>query len=83
MLPLSAQPFFASGFAALLYQVIWQRLGDVATREYFDRAGIDIRKMLATYLDAPTVYTPAYPRVQLADVNTDLFPKDEFDLSPR
>src|SRR5262249_51615017 len=26
MLPLSAAIFFASGFAALLYQVIWQRL---------------------------------------------------------
>src|SRR5262249_47483600 len=26
MLPLSAAVFFASGFAALLYQVIWQRL---------------------------------------------------------
>jgi len=59
------------------------RLSDAATREYFDRAGIDIRKLLATYLDAPTVYTPAYPRQQLEEVNTDLFPKDEFDLSPR
>jgi len=59
------------------------RLGEAATRDYFDRAGIDITKLLATYLDAPIVYTPAYPRQQLADVNTDLFPKDEFDLSPR
>jgi predicted membrane-bound spermidine synthase len=59
------------------------RLGDAATQEYFDRARIDIRKLLATYLDAPTIYTPTYPRQQLADVNTDLFPKDEFDLSPR
>jgi predicted membrane-bound spermidine synthase len=59
------------------------RLGDAATREYFDRAGIDIRKLLATYLDTPTIYTPAYPRQQLGDVNTDLFPKDEFDLSSR
>jgi spermidine synthase len=59
------------------------RLDDAATREYFDRAGIDIRKLLATYLDAPTIYTPAYPRQDLVDVNTDLFPKDEFDLSAR
>ena len=59
------------------------RLNDAATREYFDRAGIDISRLLATYLDAPTIYTPTYPRQQLADVNTDLFPKDEFDLSPR
>jgi spermidine synthase len=59
------------------------RLADAPTREYFDRAGIDISRLLATYLDAPTIYTPTYPRQQLADVNTDLFPKDEFDLSPR
>jgi spermidine synthase len=59
------------------------RLADPATREYFDRAGVEVSKLLATYLDAPTVYTPAYPRQQLVDVNTDLFPKDEFDLSPR
>src|SRR5262245_20269508 len=59
------------------------RLADPATREYFDRAGIEIRKLLTTYLDSPIVYTPAYPRQQLVDVNTDLFPKDEFDLSPR
>ena len=59
------------------------RLADAATREYFGRAGIDIRTLLAMYLDAPTLYTPAYPRQQLVDVNTDLFPKDEFDLSPR
>jgi spermidine synthase len=59
------------------------RLAEPQVRQYFERAGIDIRKLLATYLDAPTVYTPAYPRQQLVDVNTDLFPKDEFDLSPR
>ena len=59
------------------------RLAEPATREYFERAGIDIRTLLATYLDAPMVYTPEYPRQQLGDVNTDLFPKDEFDLSPR
>jgi spermidine synthase len=59
------------------------RLAEPQVGQYFGRAGIDIRKLLATYLDAPTVYTPAYPRQQLVDVNTDLFPKDEFDLSPR
>ena len=64
-------------------EAIEARLGDAATREYFGRAGIDISKLLAAYLDAPTVYTPASPRQQLVDVNTDLFPKDEFDLSPR
>jgi predicted membrane-bound spermidine synthase len=59
------------------------RLAEPQVRQYFDRAGVNIERLLATYLDAPIVYTPDYPRQQLADVNTDLFPKDEFDLSPR
>ena len=62
---------------------IGERLADPAVSHYFDRAGIDIEKLLDMYLDAPVTYTPAYPRQQLADINTDLFPKDEFDLSPR
>ena len=52
-----------------------------ATGDYFGRAGIDIEKLLAGYLAKPIVYGPDYPRQQLSDINTDLFPKDEFDLS--
>ena len=59
------------------------RLADPAARGYFSRAGIDIERLLAPYLANPAVYDPGYPRAQLADINTDLFPKDEFDLSPR
>jgi len=59
------------------------RLAAPEAHQYFARAGIDITQLLNKYLDAPVVYTPAYPRAQLGEVNTDLFPRDEFDLSPR
>jgi spermidine synthase len=62
---------------------ITARLTDPWTREYFERAGTDIGKLLSGYLDRPTVYAPDFPRETLVDINTDLFPKDEFDLSPR
>jgi len=59
------------------------RLDSPETRHYFERAGIDIKQLLTRYLDAPVIYTPTYPRDQLGEINTDLFPRDEFDLSPR
>jgi predicted membrane-bound spermidine synthase len=59
------------------------RLAAPEAHQYFEKAGINIQQLLTTYLDAPVVYTPEYPRQQLGDINTDLFPKDEFDLSPR
>jgi spermidine synthase len=59
------------------------RLAEPAAREHFARAGIDIERLLDGYLSNPIVYGPDYPREQLADIDTDLFPKDEFDLSPR
>jgi len=59
------------------------RLTDAAVRDYFARAGIDIRALLSGYLANPVTYGPGDPRGHLTDINTDLFPKDEFDLSPR
>jgi spermidine synthase len=59
------------------------RLADPRTREYFGAAGIDIERLVKGYLEAPIVYGPDFPRQQLTDIDTDLFPKDEFDLSPR
>jgi hypothetical protein len=54
-----------------------------SARGYFDSAGIDIEKLLGGYLDSVTMYGPDYPRQQLADIDTDLFPRDEFDLTPQ
>ena len=59
------------------------RLAEPAAQAHFARAGIDIQRLLDGYLANPTIYGPDYPRDQLADIDTDLFPKDEFDLSPR
>jgi hypothetical protein len=59
------------------------RLAEPGARDHFARAGIDIERLLDSYLSSPTIYGPDYPRDQLADIDTDLFPKDEFDLSPR
>jgi hypothetical protein len=39
--------------------------------------------MIGEYLAEPAVYRPDFNRSALTDVNTDLFPKDEFDLSRR
>jgi len=59
------------------------RLAEPAAAAHFARAGIDIERLLAGYLANPTIYGPDSPRDQLTDIDTDLFPKDEFDLSPR
>jgi len=58
------------------------RLADPRTRRHFDNAGIDIEALVTRYLANPVLYGPDFPRAQLSDINTDLFPKDEFDLSP-
>ena len=62
---------------------IMARLADAGTREHFVAAEIDIAQLMARFLADPVTYGPEFPRVSLTDVNTDLFPKDEFDLSPR
>ena len=42
---------------------------------------MDIVALLTPYLDrAPRVYGPADDRSHLMDINTDLFPKDEFSV---
>jgi spermidine synthase len=56
------------------------RVADPQVKRYYDLAGIDIRRLLNGYLTAPTFYTPAFDRRALTDFNSDLFPKDEFDL---
>jgi hypothetical protein len=59
------------------------RVADARVREHFYRAGIDISALAREYLDGPsTRFGPEFDRTTLTDVNTDLFPKDEYDLSP-
>jgi len=59
------------------------RLADPRIREHYRRAGIDIAGLIMPYVDpAPTRIGPDFDRSRLVDVNTDLFPKDEYDLTP-
>ena len=53
---------------------------DPRVRRHFDTAGIDIDALVATYLAEPVFFGPDFDRASLRDVNTDLFPRDEFDL---
>jgi len=49
--------------------------------DYFAEAGIDVDAMIKDYLQPGkvTVYGPDAPRPDPATINTDLFPRDEFD----
>jgi predicted membrane-bound spermidine synthase len=59
------------------------RAAEPAVRSYYQRAGIDIEALVRTYLEhEPAKVGPEFDRTSLTDVNTDLFPRDEFDLSP-
>jgi spermidine synthase len=57
------------------------RLADPRVRDYYSNADIDIERLVGQYLASPTFYTPSFNREALTDVNTDLFPRDEYDLS--
>jgi spermidine synthase len=51
-----------------------------AMRSYYDAAGLDINAVLRPYLRSrPRAYGPADRRA-VTDLNTDTFPRDEFDL---
>jgi hypothetical protein len=55
------------------------RLDEPFTRLHYERAGIDIVSLLGPVLDAgPRVFGPEVDREALTDVNTDLFPRDEY-----
>lgn len=62
-------------------EAIRRRLEDPRVRAYYGRAVVDIVALLTPYLDrAPRVYGPGDDRSHLTDINTDLFPKDEFSV---
>ena len=58
------------------------RLSDPRVRSHYQSAGVDIDALLSTYLEAPLFHGPGDPRDNNAEVNTDLFPRDEFDIRP-
>jgi spermidine synthase len=63
-------------------QAIAARLADPRVRRHYQVAGVDIDSLLQRYLDAAMVYAPGEGRDSQAETNTDLFPRDEYDLGP-
>jgi spermidine synthase len=59
------------------------RLSDPAVQAYYDNSGVDIQALLAPYVDeAPAMFDPSSDRSTIVDINSDLFPRDEFDIPP-
>ena len=72
----SNQPFEASP------HLIRARLQDPAVRAHYEHAGIDITALMTMYVpESPVRFGPDVDRSTLAEINTDLFPRDEFDLA--
>ena len=61
---------------------IVRRTADPRVRDHYAQVGISADELLSSYLASPARYTPEFDRRALSDVNSDLFPKDEYDLSP-
>jgi hypothetical protein len=60
------------------------RLRDPFTEAYFRRAEVDIAALVEDALGRPVAaWGPELDRSTLADVNTDLFPRDEYRASER
>jgi spermidine synthase len=63
---------------------IRRRLNEPDVQAHFREASLDILALIGPYLDrAPRRFTPADDRASLDDINTDLFPKDEFGVPLR
>jgi spermidine synthase len=60
-----------------------RRLADASVQQFYRAAGVDIEALLEPYLaTTPERYEPGYDRSTIDDINTDLFPRDEFDVPP-
>lgn len=60
-----------------------QRISTPSIQDYYGLAGIDLLELLEPYFDPEArfvVLDPGFDRSTLTDINTDLFPKDEFAL---
>lgn len=55
---------------------------DPGTVAYYRAAGIEITAVVERYLRDLVIYGPDAPRDPRAEFNTDLFPRDEYDLTP-
>jgi hypothetical protein len=59
---------------------IERRLSDPRVRDHYARAGVNVNEMMSLYLANPARYTPGFNRDALTDFNSDLFPKDEYNM---
>ncbi len=58
------------------------RLRSPFTAEHYRRGGVNIETVLAEFVESdPRVYGPEHHRPGLHDLNTDLFPRDEYQTS--
>ena len=58
-----------------------RRLRDPHVTDYYTAAGVNIAELLAPYTAGWRLYGPT-DRRDVADVNTDLHPRDEFNIAP-
>lgn len=60
---------------------IVERLSNPSVSDYYAWAGIDIMRLLRPYLSSGgKSFDPSHDRSGLVDINTDLHPRDEFDI---
>lgn len=61
-------------------RAIARRISDPRVRDHYARAGVNVDEMMSFYLAGPARYTPDFNRDALTDFNSDLFPKDEYNV---
>jgi spermidine synthase len=57
-----------------------ERLRDGYFASYFADVGMDVLDLLTPFLDEAELLGPEAPRIAVDDLNTDMFPRDEFTL---
>jgi predicted membrane-bound spermidine synthase len=59
------------------------RLSDPRVIDYYAGAAVDIRRLVEGYIGQwPLKFDASHDRSTIVDINTDLFPRDEFELPP-
>jgi spermidine synthase len=60
-------------------EAIVRRIKNPVIKAYYQQAGLDVEALAAgSILKEPVRYGPGLDRTAITDINTDLFPKDEF-----
>jgi len=65
-------------------EAIRERLAERSVREFYKTAFVDVDALLAPYLaEKPEIFDATHDRSGIVDINTDLFPRDEFEVATR